>query len=61
MISEVEKRYGVSFDEERKKREYMSGPEHGVHPMANGGGEGLKTELRETMMPLAASIPRVFV
>lgn len=61
MISEVEKRYGVSFDEERKKREYMSGPEYGVHPMANGGGEGLKTELRETMMPLAASIPRVFV
>ncbi|CAK9309766.1 unnamed protein product [Citrullus colocynthis] len=61
LSQKVEKRYGVSFDEERKKREYMSGPEHGVHPMANGGGEGLKTELRETMMPLAASIPRVFV
>ncbi|KAL0560236.1 hypothetical protein IC582_000636 [Cucumis melo] len=57
----VEKRYGVSFEGERKKREYMSGPAHGVHPMANGGGEGLKTELRETMIPSAASIPRVFV
>ncbi|XP_022992382.1 oil body-associated protein 1A-like [Cucurbita maxima] len=60
----VEKRYGVSFEEERRKRESMSGPEHGVHPMANGGGGGLKTELRETEMAAAAaaaSIPRVFV
>ncbi|KAG6575335.1 Oil body-associated protein 1A, partial [Cucurbita argyrosperma subsp. sororia] len=64
----VETRYGVSFEEERRKRESMSGPEHGVHPMANGGGGGLKTELRETEMAAAAaaaaaaaSIPRVFV
>jgi hypothetical protein len=25
----------------------MSGPTHGIQPLANGGGKGLKTELRE--------------
>ncbi|KAB2602906.1 hypothetical protein D8674_003911 [Pyrus ussuriensis x Pyrus communis] len=45
---DMEKRYGVSFDEEKVNRAYMSGPEHGVHPLANGGGKGLTTELRET-------------
>ncbi|XP_022150456.1 oil body-associated protein 1A-like [Momordica charantia] len=62
LAQDVEKRYGVSFGEERKKREYMSGPEHGVHPLANGAGKGLKTELRETTMPtIVASATRVFV
>ncbi|CAN6554957.1 unnamed protein product [Malus baccata var. baccata] len=45
---EMEKRYGVSFVEEKVNRAYMSEPEHGVHPLANGGRKGLTTELRVT-------------
>lgn len=26
----------------------MTGPEHGIHPLANAAGKGLKTTLRET-------------
>lgn len=57
----VEERYGVSFDKERVNRAYMSGPEHGVHPLANGAGKGLKTELRETgcVKPPADSVSPV--
>ncbi|ONH89661.1 hypothetical protein PRUPE_8G007500 [Prunus persica] len=58
---DVQMRYGVSFDEEREKRAYMEGPKLGVHPLANGGGKGLKTELRETDCMPVDSVPRVFV
>ncbi|BBH08721.1 Protein of unknown function D [Prunus dulcis] len=58
---DVQMRYGVSFDEEREKRAYMEGPKFGVHPLANGGGKGLKTELRETDCMPVDSVPRVFV
>ncbi|KAK2976728.1 hypothetical protein RJ640_024967 [Escallonia rubra] len=44
----VEKRFGVSFEKERENRAYMTGPAHGIHPLANAGGKGLKTVLRET-------------
>lgn len=47
-IKDVEERFGVSFEKQRESRGYMSGPDHGIHPLANGGGSGLKTELRET-------------
>jgi len=40
-------RMGIDYDEERKGREYMTGPDHGIHPLANGGGKGLETRLRE--------------
>ncbi|RDY11843.1 Oil body-associated protein 1B [Mucuna pruriens] len=40
-------RMGIDYEEERKSREYMTGPEHGIHPLANGGGKGLHTLLRE--------------
>ncbi|KAK5804849.1 hypothetical protein PVK06_032500 [Gossypium arboreum] len=44
---DVEKRFGVSFEKERAKRADMEGPTHGIHPLANGGGKGLITKLRE--------------
>ncbi|OIV98472.1 hypothetical protein TanjilG_16799 [Lupinus angustifolius] len=58
------KRMGVDFEKERKDREYMTGPVHGVHPLANGGGKGLKTVLREVELKhdeLPHSANRVFV
>lgn len=58
----VEKRYGISVNEERENRAYITGPTHGIHPLANGGGKGLKTELREVdCKPPPDSVPRVFV
>ncbi|XP_057960253.1 oil body-associated protein 1B-like [Malania oleifera] len=48
LAADVQKRFGVCFEEEKKNREYMKGPEHGIHPLANGGGKGLKTKLRAT-------------
>lgn len=47
--ADVEARYGVSFSKEKKARESIKGPAEGVHPMANGGGDGkgVKTVLRE--------------
>lgn len=57
----VEKRFGVSFEKEREHRAYMTGPNLGVHPLANGGGKGLKTELREVDVQPVDSVPRVFV
>ncbi|KAH0464190.1 hypothetical protein IEQ34_006976 [Dendrobium chrysotoxum] len=47
----VEKRYGVSFEKERESRAYMSGPDHGIHPLANGAGKRWKMELREVNPP----------
>ncbi|PON36209.1 hypothetical protein PanWU01x14_330100 [Parasponia andersonii] len=66
LAKDVEKRFGVSFEEERAKRAYLKGPDHGVHPRANGGGKGQKTVLRETdckpgTHAHATSVPRVFV
>ncbi|RWR87192.1 oil body-associated protein 1B-like protein [Cinnamomum micranthum f. kanehirae] len=58
---DVEKRFGVSIAAERENRAYMTGPDHGIHPLANGSGKGLKTELRETDFPSTDPIPRVFV
>lgn len=39
----------------------MSGPDHGIHPLANGNGKGWKIELREIDLPPLDSVPRVFV
>ncbi|XP_065867737.1 oil body-associated protein 1B-like [Euphorbia lathyris] len=61
LVRDVEKRYGVCFEEERKKREYMEGPELGVHPMADGAGKGLKTVVREVNCKPLDTVPRVFV
>ncbi|KAL6970884.1 Oil body-associated protein 1A [Sarracenia purpurea var. burkii] len=47
LARDVEKRFGVCFAEEREKRAYMKGPVHGIHPLANAAGKGLKTVLRE--------------
>ncbi|KAM7486725.1 hypothetical protein LguiA_002734 [Lonicera macranthoides] len=58
---DVEKRYGVSFAEERDKREYITGLVHGRHPLANAAGKGLKTVLRETDCKPLDPVPRVFV
>uniref|UniRef100_A0A7N0T9I5 Oil body-associated protein 1A n=1 Tax=Kalanchoe fedtschenkoi TaxID=63787 RepID=A0A7N0T9I5_KALFE len=70
--ADVEKRHGVSFEEEREKRAYMKGLEHGIHPLANGGGKGVKLVIRETDCKPPQqqqehhetsnhSVPRVFV
>jgi hypothetical protein len=32
----------------------MSGPEHGIHPLANAAGKGFKTEIREVDLPATA-------
>ncbi|CAM8985399.1 unnamed protein product [Rhodiola kirilowii] len=45
---DVEKRYGVLFEAEREQRAYMKGLEHGIHPLANGGGKGIKLVIKET-------------
>lgn len=47
----MEKKFGVSFHKERENRAYMSGPEHGIHPLANAAGKGFKTEIREVDIP----------
>jgi hypothetical protein len=56
----VEKKFGVSFQKERENRAYMSGPAHGIHPLANAAGKGFKTEIREVDLPDPATRPRVF-
>ncbi|KAM1030030.1 hypothetical protein ACFX13_034671 [Malus domestica] len=61
LARDVERRYGVSFEEEREKRAYMAGPNLGMHPLANGGGKGFKTELKEVGCMPVDSVPRVFV
>ncbi|KAK1319434.1 hypothetical protein QJS10_CPB04g00479 [Acorus calamus] len=61
LAQDVEKRFGVSFEKEKESRAYMKGLEHGIHPLANGAGKGLKLELRETDCPPMDSMPRVFV
>lgn len=61
VLADVEKRFGVSVQSERENRAYMTGPDHGIHPLANGAGKGLKTELRETDFPSSDPLPRVFV
>ncbi|KAF7837069.1 oil body-associated protein 1A-like [Senna tora] len=47
LLKSVEQRFGIELEKERKNREYMTGPQHGIHPLANGGGKGIKTVLRE--------------
>lgn len=61
LARDCEKRYGMSFEKEREDRAYMTGPVHGIHPLANGGGKGVKTVLREVECKPIESVPRVFV
>ncbi|KAL8527204.1 hypothetical protein ACS0TY_005182 [Phlomoides rotata] len=61
LAHDVESRYNVSFAKERENRAYMKGPDNGIHPMANGGGQGLKTVLREVDCKPVESAPRIFV
>ncbi|CBI39418.3 hypothetical protein VitviT2T_007249 [Vitis vinifera] len=61
LARDCEKRFGVIFDKERENRAYMKGPEHGIHPLANGAGTGLQTKLREVDCKPTESVPRVFV
>lgn len=61
MDAEAEKRFGVSIEGERDSRAHMTGPELGIHPLANGGGKGLKLELREVDIKPVESVAKVFV
>ncbi|XP_031477832.1 oil body-associated protein 1A-like [Nymphaea colorata] len=64
LARDVEKRMGVSFESERESRQYMRGPEHGIHPLADSwkSGRGIKAELRETdCVKTATTTARVFV
>lgn len=61
MNAEAEKRFDVSIEGERDSRAYMTGPELGIHPLANGGGKGMKLELREVDIKQVESVARVFV
>ncbi|WOL00424.1 hypothetical protein Cni_G09137 [Canna indica] len=54
LATDVEKRYGVSFEEEREMRKHMTGPDQGIHPLANGAGKGQRLELREVDISLVA-------
>ncbi|VAI18360.1 oil body-associated protein 1A-like [Triticum urartu] len=56
----VEKKFSVSFQKERENRAYMNGPAHGIHPLANAAGKGLKTEIREVDLPAANTGARIF-
>ncbi|KAG8086468.1 hypothetical protein GUJ93_ZPchr0010g10354 [Zizania palustris] len=51
LAQRVEEKFGVSFQKESENRAYMRGPEHGIHPLANAAGKGLKTDLREVDLP----------
>lgn len=64
MAQDVEKRYKVNFEKERENRTWMKGLEHGIHPLANAEGKGLRTELREVDCNPGAGAqapPKVFV
>ncbi|XP_073138924.1 oil body-associated protein 1A-like [Henckelia pumila] len=63
LAQDVEKRYNVSFAMERENRAYMKGPDGGIDRMANGGGRGLQTVLKEVECgaPAVGSGARVFV
>ncbi|CAL9095261.1 unnamed protein product [Musa hybrid cultivar] len=39
----------------------MTGPDHGIHPRANGAGKGQRLDLREVDQPPVSFVPRVFV
>ncbi|XP_027337584.1 oil body-associated protein 1A [Abrus precatorius] len=52
LVQSCAERMGIDLEKERKNREYMTGPEHGIDPMANGGGKGLETRLREVELKL---------
>ncbi|KAG2721003.1 hypothetical protein I3843_02G048900 [Carya illinoinensis] len=58
LVKGVENRYGISVAKERENRAYISGPTHGIHPLANGGAKGLKTELREVDCKPTDSVPQ---
>lgn len=47
LAQDVEKRFSVNFEKERELRATIKGLEHGIHPLANAEGKGLRTELRE--------------
>ena len=59
--ADVEKRFGVSFEKEKANRADLTGPTHGIHPLANGSGKGLKPKLREVDCKPTDSVPRVFI
>nr|GMD65876.1 oil body-associated protein 1A-like [Ipomoea batatas] len=66
LAQDLEKRYKISFAEEKEKRAYIKGLENGIHPLANAGGVGIQTVLREvdcSTKPVQSSTapPRVFV
>ncbi|KAI4334864.1 hypothetical protein L6164_013572 [Bauhinia variegata] len=64
LVKDCEERFGVNIEEHRKKRAYIRGPVHGIHPLANGGGKGLKTVLREVPCnpaPTPDTATRLFV
>lgn len=65
LLQGVEQRFGVHCDTERKNREHISGPKHGIHPLANAAGKGIETVLREvdcgTPDPNTPGATRVFV
>ncbi|KAL3641656.1 Oil body-associated protein 1A [Castilleja foliolosa] len=62
LAQDMEKRCNISFAEERENRAYMKGPDNGIHPMANGGGHGLRTVLQEVeCKQVESGATRVFV
>lgn len=61
MDAEAEKRFGVSIEGEREARAHITGPELGIHPLANGGGKGMKLEVREVDIKPVESVAKVFV
>ncbi|CAD5164606.1 unnamed protein product [Musa acuminata subsp. malaccensis] len=61
LAKDIERRYEISFEEEREKRRYMAGPDHGIHPLANGPGKGRRLALREVDVPPVGSVPRAFI
>jgi hypothetical protein len=64
LVQSCVERMGVDFEKERNNRAYMTGPKHGIHPLANGGGKGIETRLREVELNHHSPPPsatRVFV
>ncbi|KAJ7275143.1 hypothetical protein O6H91_10G108200 [Diphasiastrum complanatum] len=61
LAEDVETRFAVSFEEKRRNRADLKGPDHGIHPLANlwKSGKGLASVLRECDANLPSKLQEI--